>query len=75
VEEAVRRHWGVEYSLPWELDVTFDEDRSRIRKDNAPETFALLRRLALCMLKQETSSKRSIKGMRLRASWDGDFLL
>ena len=54
--------------------MTFDEDRSRIRKENAPENFGLLRRLALCLLKKETSSKRSIKGKRLRASWDDDYL-
>ena len=71
---AVRSHWGVENSLHWVLDVTFDEDRSRIKKENAPENFGLLRRLALCLLKKESSSKRSIKGKRLRASWDEGYL-
>jgi predicted transposase YbfD/YdcC len=71
---AVRSHWGAENSLHWVLDVTFDEDRSRIRKENAPENFGLLRRLALCLLKKETTSKRSIKGERLRASWDEGYL-
>jgi len=73
--ETFTGRWSLENSLHGVLDVTFDEDRSRIKKDNAPESFALLRRLALCLLKQETSSKRSIKGKRLRASWDGDYLL
>ena len=72
---AVRSHWAVENSLHWVLDVTFHEDSSRIKKDNAPENFGLLRRLALCLLKKETSSKRSIKGKRLRASWDEGYLL
>jgi predicted transposase YbfD/YdcC len=71
---AIRSHWGVENSLHWALDVTFQEDRSRIRKENAPENFGLLRRLALCLLKKETTSRRSIKGKRLRASWDEDYL-
>jgi predicted transposase YbfD/YdcC len=71
---AVRSHWGVENSLPWVLDVTFQEDRSRIKKENAPENLGLLRRLALCLLKKESSSKRSIKGKRLRASWDDGYL-
>ena len=71
---AVRSHWGVENSLHWVLDVTFQEDRSRIKKENAPENFGLLRRLALCLLKKESSSKRSIKGKRLRASWDEGYL-
>jgi predicted transposase YbfD/YdcC len=71
---ALRSHWGVENSLHWVLDVTFQEDRSRIKKENAPENFGLLRRLALCLLKKESSSKRSIKGKRLRASWDEGYL-
>ena len=75
LSDAVRSHWGVENSLHWVLDVTSGEDRSRIRKDHAPENFGRLRRLALCLLKKETSSKRSIKGKRLRASWDDDYLL
>jgi len=74
LNEAVRSHWGVENSLHWVLDVTFDEDRSRIKKENAPENFGLLRRLALCLLKKEPTSKRSIKGKRLRASWDEAYL-
>jgi predicted transposase YbfD/YdcC len=74
LNDAVRSHWGVENSLHWVLDVTFHEDRSRIKKENAPENFGLLRRLALCLLKKESTSKRSIKGKRLRASWDEDYL-
>jgi predicted transposase YbfD/YdcC len=74
LNEAVRTHWAVENSLHWVLDVTFHEDSSRIRKENAPENFGLLRRLALCLLKKETTSKRSIKGKRLRASWDEGYL-
>jgi hypothetical protein len=64
----------VENSLDWVLDVTFHEDRSRIKKENAPENFGLLRRLALCLLKKETTSKRSIKGKRLQAGWDDGYL-
>lgn len=75
LNEAARSHWAVENSLHWVLDVTFDEDRSRIRKENAPENFGLLRRLALCLLKGDTSSKGSIKSKRLQASWDEDYLL
>ena len=74
LNQTVRSHWGVENSLHWVLDVTFQEDRSRIKKENAPENFGLLRRLALCLLKKEPSSKRSIKGKRLRASWDEGYL-
>jgi predicted transposase YbfD/YdcC len=74
LNQTVRSHWGVENSLHWVLDVTFNEDRSRIKKENAPENFGLLRRLALCLLKKDSTSKRSIKGKRLRASWDEGYL-
>jgi predicted transposase YbfD/YdcC len=75
LNRAARSHWAVENSLHWVLDVTFQEDRSRIRKENAPENFGLLRRLALCLLKREKTSKRSIKGKRLQAAWDDTYLL
>lgn len=73
---AVRSHWSIENSLHWVLDVSFREDESRIRKGNAPENFAVLRHIALNMIKRETSRKRkSIKAKRLRAGWDNDYLL
>lgn len=71
---SVRGHWGIENSLHWVLDVTFDEDRSRIRKDNGPENFALLRRLATSMIKQDTS-RGSIRKKRKRAGWSNQALL
>jgi len=71
---AVRSHWGIENSLHWVLDFTFREDESRIRKDNAPENFAVLRHMALNLLKRETSFKKSIKAKRLKAGWDNDYL-
>jgi predicted transposase YbfD/YdcC len=72
--QVIRGHWGVENSLHWVLDVTFDEDASRVHKDHAPENLALLRRLALALLKHAGSDKDSIKTKRLRAGWDNDFL-
>jgi predicted transposase YbfD/YdcC len=73
---AVRSHWGIENSLHWVLDMTFREDESRIRKGNAPENFAVLRHIALNLIKKETSlNKKSIKSKRLRAGWDNDYLL
>ena len=64
---AVRSHWGIENSLHWVLDVSFREDESRIRKGKAPENFAVLRHIALNMIKKEKSSKKSTKSKRLRA--------
>ena len=72
---AVRSHWGIENSLHWVLDVSFREDESRIRKDMAPQNFAVLRHIALNMIKKETSLKKSIRSKRLRAGWDNNYLL
>ncbi len=74
IGRAIRSHWGIENSLHWTLDVTFSEDKSRIRKDNSPENFALLRRLAVNLLKQEKTVQGSLKMKRYRASMDNDYL-
>ena len=71
---ATRDHWGVENSLHWTLDVTSREDDSRIRSKNAAANVAALRRLALDMLKSETSeTKLSIRRRRLVAGWNDDY--
>jgi predicted transposase YbfD/YdcC len=72
---AIRSHWGIENTLHWTLDVTFGEDSSRIRRDNAPENFALLRRLGLNLLKQETTLNTSLKMKRYRAAMDNEYLM
>jgi len=69
-----RSHWGIENQLHWVLDVVFDEDRARNRKDNGPENIAVMRKLALNMLRSHpdnASIRRKIK----RAGWDDAFLL
>ena len=71
---AVRSHWRIENCLHWVLDVSFREDESRIRKDNAAQNFAVLRHLALNLIKKETSLKKSVKSKQLRAGWDNDYL-
>jgi predicted transposase YbfD/YdcC len=71
---AVRGHWGIENGLHWVLDVTFREDDSRVRKDHAPENFAVLRHIALNVLNRARNGKDSIKTMRLRAGWDEIYL-
>jgi predicted transposase YbfD/YdcC len=71
---AVRSHWSVENNLHWVLDIAFREDDSRVRKDHGPQNFTVLRHIALNLLKQEKTSKRSIKGKRLHAAWNTDYL-
>jgi predicted transposase YbfD/YdcC len=72
--EAARKYWGIENSLHWVLDVTMNEDRSRIRKDHAPENLALLRRLALNLIKKTKLPKASVRGTVKKAGWDNSFL-
>jgi hypothetical protein len=67
-------HWAVENSLHCVMDIAFREDESRIRKDHSPANFAVLRHIALNLIKQEKTSKRSVKGKRLKAGWDNAYL-
>ena len=71
---SVRGHWGIENSLHWELDTSFREDESRIRKDHGPENFATIRRLAVALIKRDRSPG-SIKKKRKRAAWNHHALL
>ncbi|QPC83141.1 ISAs1 family transposase [Phototrophicus methaneseepsis] len=71
---AIREHWQIENGLHWVLDIAFREDESRIRKDHAPQNMAVLRHLALNLLKQETSVKVGIAARCKMAGWDNDYL-
>lgn len=71
--QVARTHWTIENQLHWVLDVTLAEDAARNRKDNAPQNLALLRKLALNLLRQHPE-KSSIKGKIKRAGWDDPFL-
>src|SRR5213082_1824333 len=70
--EAVRGHWGIENSLHWVLDVTFREDDSRLRSGYGAENFAVIRHLALNLLKRELS-KGSLKRKRYKAALSNEF--
>jgi predicted transposase YbfD/YdcC len=69
----IRGHWGIENGQHWVLDVCFQEDQCRMRTDHSPENMALLRRLALSLLKQH-SGKGSVRGKRLQSGWNDQFL-
>lgn len=72
---AVRGHWAIENSLHWVLDVSFREDECRIKAENGAENMAILRHIALNLLKQERSCKLGIKSKRLKAGWDESYML
>ena len=75
LNRIIRQHWGIENKLHWVLDVGFDEDLDRKRAGHAAQNFSPLNRIALNMLKQETTFKRGIKGKRLKAAWNHPYLL
>jgi predicted transposase YbfD/YdcC len=72
---AVRKHWSIENKLHWVLDVAMNEDHSRVRKDQAPENLAVLRHIALNLLKHEKTAKGGIHAKQLQAGWKEDYLL
>lgn len=75
IGQYIRSHWSIENKLHWQLDVNFKEDQSRMRKKNSGENFAAIRRMAISLLKQETTKKLSMKCKRLLAGWDNEYLL
>jgi predicted transposase YbfD/YdcC len=72
--DAARGHWAIENKLHWILDVTFNEDRSRLRTGHGAKNMAVVRHFALNLVRQ-VDDKRSIKRRRKRASWDPQYLL
>jgi predicted transposase YbfD/YdcC len=70
----VRTHWRIENSCHWVLDMAFNEDDRRIRTGDGAENFAILRRIALNLVKQEKSSKTSVNIKRQKARWSTDYL-
>jgi predicted transposase YbfD/YdcC len=75
IATVVRNHWRVETELHWMLDVCFGEDNSRVRVANAAENLSRVRRIALMLLKQEKTAKMGVKGKRMKAAYDKQYLL
>lgn len=71
---AIRGHWGIENGLHWVLDIAFQEDGSRVRKDHGAENLAVLRHITLNLIKQEKTCKAGVKTKRLKAGWDNRYL-
>lgn len=75
IGKSIRDHWGIENSLHWVLDVAFGEDKSRKRDGYAAQNFSVINRIALNLIKNEKTKKRSVKGKRLDAGWDNEYLI
>ena len=75
ISESIRSHWGIENSLHWVLDVAFGEDKSMKRNEISVQNFSIINRIALNLVKNEKSKKRSVKGKRLDAGWNNDYLI
>jgi predicted transposase YbfD/YdcC len=75
VLKAKRNHWKIENQVHWVLDIAFREDESRVRKDHGAENLAVLRQMALNLLKNEKTAKGGIHAKRLQAGWNNDYLL
>ena len=72
---AGRRHWGIENSLHWVLDVCFDEDRCRVRDEYARHNLALLRQVSINLLNREKTAKGGVMGKRKKAAWNVEYLI
>ncbi len=73
--QVVRAHWGIENNLHWVLDYAFEEDSQRARLGNSAANMAVIRHIALNLIKTEKTAKIGIKNRRLKAGWDDDYLL
>lgn len=74
IAHAIRSHWGIE-SCHWILDVAFDEDALKARAGNVAENLSLIRKMALALLKQDTTTDGGVELKRKQAAWDPDYLL
>jgi predicted transposase YbfD/YdcC len=72
--QAIRRHWAIENQLHWVLDMTFREDECRIREANSARGFAILRKIALNLMRHDSTTKNSIRAKRKKAGWSNDYM-
>lgn len=74
LQRVIRGHWGVENRLHWALDLAFREDDSRVRADHAPENLAIIRHLALNLLRRDPNRRVGLKNSRLKAALNDAYL-
>lgn len=75
LQNMIRLHWSIENKLHWVLDVAFSEDASRKRKGNAAQNFSLLSKIALNLLRKDKQTRQGLKGKRLKAAYDNNYLI
>ena len=75
LQKMIRLHWGIENKLHWCLDVAFSEDASRKRTGNAAQNFSVLSKIALNLLRQDKQTRQGLKGKRLKAAYDNNYLV
>lgn len=75
IAALIRNHWSIENGQHWSLDMAFNEDQSRVRKDHGDQNLAVLRRIALGLLRRDTTVKLGAKNKRLKACRNRDYLL
>ena len=75
IGKSIRDHWSIENKLHWQLDVTYREDLSRVRRGNGAENLSIVRRATLNLLKEDKETKASMKNRRLKAGWNRKYLL
>jgi predicted transposase YbfD/YdcC len=74
MQAAVRAHWGIENSLHWVLDMAMREDESRIRTDHAPANMAVLRHIALNIIRSDKTRKIGVKASAKKAGWSTEYM-
>jgi predicted transposase YbfD/YdcC len=74
-QKMIRLHWGIENKLHWVLDVAFSEDASRKRTRNAAQNFSAPSKIALNLLRTDKKTKQGLKGKRLKAAYDNNYLM
>jgi predicted transposase YbfD/YdcC len=74
IARAIRGHWGIEVCLHWSLDVSFNEDNSRVRTGYSDQNLSAVRKIALNLLRADETVKKGIKTKRMKAGWDNAYL-